>query len=491
VIEKYDHLQGGFIWDWVDQGLRKQTDDGREYWAYGGDFGEEISDRNFCMNGLVLPDRSVTPKLLEVKKVYQYIKIKPVDLAKGQIKIINTYDFINLDRFIIRWEVLEDGAKILEGAVPNPNIKPRKDKYFEFKLDKLSPNPGAEYLLNVYVQTSEPKGLLPAEHVVAKEQFVLPHRAKIPQTQESQKQPLVMIEMENELRIEGKDFTLRFDKTTGLLFSYSYMGKELIVEGLTPKFWRAPTDNDFGNRMPERCAVWKKASSNRRLDRFEILSQKNAKIQISVEYFLPDVDSKHTVSYTIWNTSDVIVKNHFTPGKQGLPELLRFGMQMRIPKDFEHVRWYGRGPHENYWDRKTSAFFGLYENSVRDQYVKYASPQENGYKTDVRWVALTNNGGFGLLAVGLPSVCFSALPYSTEDLTQESRGTKHPTDIEERDFIEWHIDHKQTGVGGDNSWGARPLDHYTLFPKEYAYSFRLRPFTAKKESPGELSKQIF
>jgi beta-galactosidase len=265
----------------------------------------------------------------------------------------------------------------------------------------------------------------------------------------------------------------------------------LIKEGPSPSFWRAPTDNDFGNRMPERCAVWENASKSRKLDRFEIVSQEDRQIQIVVEYLLQAVDSKHTVTYTILNTSDVIINNHFLPGKKDLPELLRFGMRMRLPKDVENVEWYGRGPHENYWDRKTSAFIGLYTSTVHEQYVNYASPQENGYRTDVRWVALTKKNGIGLLAVGLPTLCFSALPYSTEDLTQESRGTKHPTDLKERNFIEFYVDYRQTGVGGDNSWGARPLEHYTLFPKEYSYSFRLRPFLSKSESPVQLSKQKF
>jgi len=273
--------------------------------------------------------------------------------------------------------------------------------------------------------------------------------------------------------------------------SFLYKGEELIVEGPAPDFWRAPTDNDFGNGMPKRCAVWKDASLNRRLDRFEIVGQDDTQILIETEYFLPDVSSKHTVSYTILNTSDVIIKNHFVPGNEKLPELLRFGMRLRIPKNFENVQWYGRGPHENYWDRKTSAFIGRYAGTVHDQYVRYASPQENGYKTDVRWVALTQNKGKGLLAVGLPTLCFSALPYSKEDLTQKSRGTKHPTDLVERDFVELHIDLRQTGVGGDNSWGARPLDKYTLPAKEYAFCFRLRPFSIDNESAAELGKQKF
>jgi beta-galactosidase len=491
VIEKYDHLQGGFIWDWVDQGLRKKTDDGREFWAYGGDFGEDKSDRNFCMNGLVLPDRTITPKLLEVKKVYQYIKMEPVDLARGMIKITNKYDFINTDRFDIHWEVLEDGKKILTGSIAETDISPKKSQIYNLELGRIKPNPGAEYLLNVSIKTLTPWGLLPKGHEVANEQFVLPHREEPAHTELGEHQPLKLTESENEIHIGGKGFALKFDKTTGLLFSFHFMGTELITEGPSPHFWRAPTDNDFGNGMPKRCAVWKNASMNRLLDRFAVVGQKDRQIQIEAEYSLPDVASKHTVTYSILSTSDVIVKNQFTPGKKELPELLRFGMQMKMPEEFCNVQWYGRGPHENYWDRKTSAFIGLYTNTVRDQYVEYASPQENGYKTDVRWVALSNKNGMGLLAVGLPALCFSALPYSIEDLTQESRGTKHPTDLKEQDYIVFHIDHRQTGVGGDNSWGARPLEHYTLFPKEYSYSFRIRPFAQKKESPAQLSKHIF
>ncbi len=491
VIEKYAHLQGGCIWDWVDQGLRKRTDTGQEYWAYGGDFGEEKSDRNFCMNGLVLPDRTVTPKLLEVKKVYQYVKIEPVDLKNGAIRLVNKYDFINLDRFVVEWEVLEDGGRILSGMIACPDIAPRESKLLKFAITEIAPITGAEYLINVFVRTGAPQGLLPENHEVAKEQFVLPFRHEAASSRLPSVSPLALVETENTVHVKGQDFSVEFDRSTGLLSSFVFKGIELLVNGPTPDFWRAPTDNDFGNRMPERCAVWKRASSSRQLERFEIRERGNSQVRIEVVYNLPDVGSKHTIHYTLLNTGDLILTNHFVPGKEELPELLRFGMRMDVSKNLNQVQWYGRGPQENYWDRKTGAFIGLYANTVRDQYERYASPQENGYKTDVRWVALTEEKGIGLLAVGMPTLCFSALPYSTEDLTQERRGTKHPTDLTERDHIQFQIDYGQTGVGGDNSWGARPLEHYTLLPKEYTYTFRLRPFSPKKELPERLSKQVF
>ena len=491
VIERYDLLQGGCIWDWVDQGIRKTNERGQEYWAYGSDFGEPKSDTNFCINGLVQPDRSVTPKLLEVKKVYQYIKMEPLDLDKGLIKLVNKYHFINLNRFIIHWAVLEDGSEILSGSVAHPDLAPGESKILDIDLEDLKPHKGAEYLLNFSVQTSQASELVPKGHEVAREQFILPFQEETGKIELSNKKSLQLTDTEDVVQIEGQDFSVRFDKLTGLLDSYVYRGTELIVEGPTPNFWRAPTDNDFGNGMPKRCAVWKTASSDRQLDRFEIVKQDQRRIEIEAGYTLPDVESKHTVTYILLNTGDLIIKNHFIPGKMELPELLRFGMRLRVPKSFQQVQWYGRGPHENYWDRKTSAFIGLYANTVQDQYVKYVSPQENGYKTDVRWVALTQKNSVGLLAVGQPTLCFSALPYSIEDLTQESRGTKHPTDLEERNFIEFNIDYKQTGVGGDNSWGARPLEKYTLQAKEYSYSFRLRPVLSKNESPAQLNKQRF
>jgi beta-galactosidase len=490
-IENYDHLQGGFIWDWVDQGIRKKTGDGREFWAYGGDFGEERSDTNFCMNGLVLPDRSITPKLLEVKKVYQYIDLDPVDLARGVIRVTNKYDFIPMDRFILCWEVLEDGEKILSDSMASPTLSPGESKILDFDLERLTIKPGSEYFLNVIARTAGNWGLIPEGHEVAKEQFGLPFHEEMEKSEFPDNPPLRLTETDNKAQIEGKDFSVQFDKSTGLMVSYLYKGDELIVEGPSPDFWRAPTDNDFGNGMPKRCAVWKDASLNRQLDRFDIGDHGENRVQIEVGYTLRAVGSEHMVTYTILDTGDVIINNHFIPGDEKLPELLRLGMRMRLPKDFQNVEWYGRGLHENYWDRKTSAFIGLYDDSVADQFVRYASPQENGYKTDVRWVALTQKRGKGLLAVGLPTLCFSALPYATEDLTQESRGTKHPTDLVERDFIELHIDLNQTGVGGDDSWGARPLEKYTLLPKEYSYSFRLRPFLPENESPVTLSKQKF
>ncbi|MCK4465191.1 MAG: hypothetical protein KAU83_05715, partial [Bacteroidales bacterium] len=257
-----------------------------------------------------------------------------------------------------------------------------------------------------------------------------------------------------------------------------------------PNFWRATTDNDFGFRMPKRMGVWQNAGKNRVLKNFALKETASNQVSVRVDYDLPDVESKHQVEYIVLGNGDVIISNTFTPGKKELPGIPRIGMTMRIPEKFNQVKWYGRGPHENYQDRKTSAFVGVYESMIKKLYYPYISPQENGNRTDTRWIVFTNKEGNGLMVTGMPYLSWSALPYTIEDLTQESRGSKHAYELKERDFISINLDYKQMGVGGDNSWGARPHEKYRLKPQEYSYTFRLCPIL-KDENPVYKSKIIY
>ncbi|HEX9970729.1 MAG TPA: beta-galactosidase small subunit, partial [bacterium] len=301
---------------------------------------------------------------------------------------------------------------------------------------------------------------------------------------------LTFSQSDQAITVNGKNFQLEFDKAKGTISLFKFQGTKLIVSGLEPNFWRAPTDNDFGNGMDKRCAVWRYAGDNRAVEKFDIQQPSSSQLQIDFYFDLQDVESKYKTSYTVLGSGDVLVENHFIPGKKELPELPRFGMKMTLPKSFDQALWYGRGPHENYWDRNTSALVGIYRSTVRELFEPYISPQENGYRTDVRWVAFLNDKGNGLMAVGMPLICFSALPYTNEDLTQQSRGTMHPTDLKERDFVFLNLDYKQMGVGGDDSWGARPHSQYNLPAQEYSYKFRLKPVT-KKDALMELSKENF
>lgn len=481
IIEQYETLQGGSIWDWVDQGLRKKTADGREFWAYGGDFGEEKSDRNFCINGLVMPDRTVTPKLLEVKKVYQNVGVEPRDLKKGKVSLINKYFFTDLGEFHTEWSVEEDGRPIQSGSLGTVDIPPRESRDVVIPFSPPDPKPGAEYWLTLTFRLARETSWAPKGHIIAREQMKLPHSVPPPEKKMSGLPRLSVSELEHEWRITGQDISVSFDKTSGTLTSFCFHGTELLEKGPVPDFWRAPTDNDHGNGMPKRCAVWKKASTHRVLENLSVTQPEPCRVEVTAEFLLPDVASRHRMHTTVLGNGDLLIENHFIPGREDLPEMMRRGMRLRLPAGFERVEWYGRGPHENYWDRHTSAFIGHYTSTVTEEYVPYVSPQENGYKTDVRWVAFRNESGVGLLASGHPTLCFSALPYTKEDLSQEVRGTKHPTDLVQREFAEVHLDDRQTGVGGDNSWGARPLDKYMLFPEEYRYRIRLTPVTAQDD----------
>ncbi|MFZ2055390.1 MAG: glycoside hydrolase family 2 TIM barrel-domain containing protein [Candidatus Aminicenantales bacterium] len=474
-IERYPELQGGCVWDWVDQGIWKKTPDGRKYFGYGGDFGDSPTDGNFCCNGLVLADRTITPKTIEAKKVYQNVGFKPVDLAARKVEIVNKFFFTNFSGCEVLWSISEDGTEIESGNLDRLDIEPRQSRVIVVPFRQPKPLPGAEYWLRFSVRLRNDLLWADKGHEIAAEQFRLPFGSAVAPEGTAGMAPLRKSESGSAVVISGRDFEVRFDRTSGLLTSYRHRGEELLTKGPEPNFWRAPTDNDFGNGMEKRCAVWRKASAVRTLESFIVEEVGPAAVRLVADFDLPDVLSKYRTTYTVLGSGDMIMENQIRIGEKELPELPRFGTRLRVPAAFERVEWYGRGPHENYWDRRASAFVGLYKSTVRDQFVPYVSPQENGYKTDVRWMALRDEKGRGLAFFGLDHLSFSALRYTIEDLSQKSRGTMHPTDLVERDFVELNIDDRQTGVGGEDSWGARPYPQYTLFPKDYVYRFRIRP----------------
>ncbi|MFB0566015.1 MAG: glycoside hydrolase family 2 TIM barrel-domain containing protein [Candidatus Aminicenantaceae bacterium] len=494
VIYEYKQLQGGFIWDWVDQGLLKKNEEGQEFWAYGGDFGPPgtPSDRNFCINGLVFPDRKVHPHIWEVKKVYQYITVKPVDLKKGKVEVSNKYDFTNLKSFEMKWNIMGDGEKIAGGKLSHLDIAPHNSKIINIPYPDIQPEPGIEYFLNLSFTLKYGTPIVPQGHEVSWEQFKLPDYKSVTKLDLSTLAELTLIELDKTAQVKGRDFTVTIDKKTGQIKSLIFKGTEFIKSGPEPNFWRAPTDNDFGNSMPKRCRGWREAGIKRTVEKVTIKQINTRKIQIDVISTLPAGNSKYYTTYTIFGSGDIIIKNKFVPGSRSLPEIPRFGMKMILPDEFDTISWYGRGPHENYWDRKTGAAIGIYRQTVMEQYHPYIRPQENGNKTDVRWVALTNDKGMGLLAVGMPLLSISAHHFIIEDfdpgLEKRQRHTYH---LKKRDLVTLNLDYKQMGVGGDNSWGARPHKEYTLPAQEYTYSFRLRPFSKKNETPYALSKQRF
>lgn len=521
VIEKYPALQGGFIWDWVDQGLLTTNDEGEEFWAYGGDFGPDTvpSDGNFCLNGLVNPDRQPKPQLYEVKKVYQYIGFNGVDLKTGVISVKNKYAFLNLDQFNFSWEVIGDGQTVASGKMEGLNLAPDESRNVSLGYS-IQPEPGVEYFLNLSATLKSDWSLLETGAELAAEQFELPAFIAVKPMNLAELPGVSTNETENSIEVNGEGFSISFDKHKGVIKSFVRNNIEFIQDGPVPNFWRAPIDNDFGNNLHKRSRVWREAGKNMKVTSIAI-NQKKVGVQeagknrsisageikneadVIFDYDIVDESgqtiAKYNTDYTIYGTGDVIVTNHFKMTKDNLPEIVRMGMNLVMPRKFDQMTWLGRGPQESYDDRKTGAFVGLYSGSVAEQYWAYLRPQENGNKTDVRWLTITDNEGNGLFFQGMPLLEASAHHNLLEDFESMERTdgrqqdgdvvvNRHTTDVKPRDLTSVNIDYKQMGVGGDDSWGAWTHDEYRLTQKEYSYSFRMKGLLSGEE-PVKVAKQ--
>ncbi len=469
-IEKYPALIGGFIWDWADQGLLKTSSSGQKYWAYGGDFGDKPNDNNFCINGIVQPDRKPNPSLHEVKKVYQYVKVNPVSLLEGKVEVHNKYDFVDLGFLDITWELSADGVVIQNGKLGKLSLPPGDSHHIAVPFTKPELTPGAEYWLKLKFALSDNTLWADAGHVVAWDQFKVPFNVPQPVVLASENMPpIALTEKPDRFIMTGKDFVLSICKQSGAICAMTYKGKDLISSPLVPNFWRVPLDNDLGEKFSEKAKPWKIAGPDRKITKINAKQVKPQVVQIIVVSRLPVGDSSCVYTYTVFGSADVIVQTRLNIGEKA-PELPRLGMTMQIPGHFDKVTWYGRGPHETYWDRKTSGAVGLYSAAIQEQIHHYVRPQENGNKTDVRWVSFTDKDGLGLLAVGMDLLNFSAWPYTIEDLEWATHDYLLPC----RDKITVNFDYQQRGVGGNNSWGQSPLDEYRLRAKSYSNRFLIR-----------------
>lgn len=489
VIDRYDNLQGGFIWDWVDQNLLEPVpgSDDEFYFAYGGDWGDNPNDGNFMANGLVSADRTVQPELREVKKVYQDIEINDVDTTNGVIELKNEFLFTNLQQYDAHWELKQDDQVIQEGTLDELDVAPLTTKEITLPIEQPTLEAGAEYYLNVSFTLKEDTDWAQEGHEIACEQFQVPYEVPELQAEAIGEMPEIAVdESDSAVTIDGEDFHITVDKKNGTISSFQSNKTELIKSGPQPDFWRAPNENDIGNGMPSRTGTWRDAGENRTVTDVDMIKYDNNAVRINVTGTLPTAtESEYQTSYIVYGTGEVVVKNTLDPAN-GLPEIPAIGMELTLPKEFEQMDWYGRGPESNYWDRKTGYPVGVYSSTVEDQFFPYPIPQETGNKTDVRWVTFTNKDGIGLMATGLPLMEVNALHYTEEDL--ESAG--HPYELEEKDDIYVSLNYHQMGLGGDDSWGARPHPQFTLnADKTYSYSYRLQPIT-KQDSPMELSKRI-
>ena len=482
IIRKYPKYQGGFIWDFVDQGIRWNGKDNKMIYAYGGDFNNfDASDNNFCCNGLVNPDRQPNPHMHEVGYFYQNIWTTGSDLKNGEINVYNENFFRDLSAYTMEWDLLKNGKIVRSGLIENLNVAPQQTA--KLKLDLGKTCTCAEWLLNVrYIQKNR-EGMIPAGHVVAKDQLVI-NGYKAPEMKfdniTESNQPVIVPQADdknrNRLVITGENFNIQFDKANGYLSAYTVNGLDMIKEGeaLTPNFWRAPTDNDFGAGLQKRYAAWKNPG-------IKLLSMKHetvdGKVVVSADYEMKEVSAKLALTYTINNQGAIKVTQKMTADKAAkVSNMFRFGMQLVMPKSFEQISYYGRGPVENYSDRNHSTDLGIYNQTVSEQFYAYVRPQENGNKTDIRWWKQLNAAGDGLQFIAEAPFSASALHYTIASLDDGAqKNQSHSNEVKEADLTNVLIDKAQMGLACVNSWGAIPEPQYLLPYGDYEFTFIMMP----------------
>ena len=527
-IYKYPNLQGGYIWDWVDQGILTHDENGRPFWAYGGDFGTNMpSDGNFCCNGIVSPDRTLHPAMNEVKYAHQYVGFEPVDLNKGVFKVQNRYYFTNLKKYLITYQVKANDKVVRNGKV-SLDIAPQASQELTVDVSGLEPKVGTEYFVNFSVTTTEPEPLVPVGYELAHEQFRLPIEP-VARTFATDGPALKCSTDGNLLKVSSSRLNFVFDKESGIVTSYKVKGTEYFDKGfgIQPNFWRAPNDNDYGSQEPKRLQIWKQSSKDFRV--VEATLDMDGKDAVLKATYLLAAGNLYIATYRIHPSgvvkadytftstemeanktelSEATLMATFTPGNDALRKessklvVPRIGIRFRLPVHMNQVTYFGRGPEENYIDRNNGTLVGLYKNTADNMYFPYVRPQENGHHTDTRWLSLGKKGK-GLTIYADNTIGFNALRNSVEDFDGEEATHRdyqwnnrdaeelkhdvataknikprqtHINDITPRDFVEVCVDMKQMGVGGYDSWGAIPDPQYLLpANKEYQWGFTIVP----------------
>ena len=488
LIRKYPKYQGGFIWDFVDQSNHWKNKDGIDIYGYGGDFNKyDASDNNFNDNGLISPDRRPNPHAHEVGYFYQSIWTTPGDLSKGEIKVYNENFFRDLSAYYMEWQLLANGEVMQTGVVQDLNVAPQQTATLKLNLNTEKVCPCKELLLNVTYKLKAAETLMPAGSTVAYDQLTIrPYTAKALELKNQKASnldivvPVIKDNDHNYLIVEGENFIIEFNKHNGYLSRYEADGMQLLNPGaqLTPNFWRAPTDNDYGAGLQHRYAVWKNPGL-----KLTSLKQsiENEQAIVQAEYEMKAVKGKLFLTYVINNEGAVKVTQKMEAGKEEkVSDMFRFGMQMQMPENFNEVEYYGRGPVENYADRNHSTLIGKYRQTVAEQFYPYIRPQETGTKTDLRWWRVLNISGNGLQFVGDAPFSASALNYSIESLDDGvQKDQRHSPEVAKAPFTNLCIDKVQMGLGCVNSWRTLPLEKYRVPYQDYEFSFILTPVRHK------------
>lgn len=477
-IENNPKLQGGFVWEWIDQAL-DTVKNGKRIMAYGGDFplagpvDENYSDNNFCVKGVVTAYRGMTPMAVELKKVHQYIKT--TFNGPNQININNSYFFKDISNVELNWEMVENGEVIQSGIVSALNIGPRQTQTLTLPI-KTNYKAGKEYFLNVYYRLKTAEPFLEKGYDVAYEQIALTDAVK-GSAYTAVKKSFYVDQKDEKITLKGADFLVSFDLVKGTLTSYRSKGQELLASGPKPGFYRAPTDNDIGAGINKSLRMWRNVYDNTDTKILSAVDVTPNKATITVSATLLNGNGRTVQIFTVLTDGTIKVETQFKAVKGNYKSLMRIGNDLQLDKNYSNIQWYGRGPGENYVDRKTASLIGTYHSTVDDQYFPYARPQESGNKVDVRWVSFTNKAGKGLrFEFADQLLSFNALPYSIEDLDPEAEKKQyHSGELVKRNQIYVHMDAQQLGVQGIDSWGSMPLSQYQIPFKDYTYSYYIKP----------------
>jgi len=515
-IDSYKRLIGGCIWDWVDQGLAKPVPgkDGEYFYAYGGDYGDFPNDGNFCINGLTTPDRQITPKMEEVKKVYQYVGFEPIDLLSGQVKIQNNYQFINLNAFNLSYELACDGKVIQAGQMPTLDLAPGETKNITVPIEKPNLKPGSEYFMKVIFSLKTDTRWGKAGHVVAWSQYKVPYNVPAYTATPDYIPPVAVQDTNSEVIITGKNFTVTFNKTVGTITDLQYFKTDVMstekpqgymfmmrmrrsrrgpsnfqmpplknVAGPMLNIFRAPVDNDRGpGRDWKQQKLWDLSTE---VQNFEVNTISNTEVEIKADVKSTAPEGYSVVTNTVFTVHGdgiIDVATTFTPDEAKW-SLARLGFMFRLPEGFENVEYFGAGPFENYVDRKHAAAIGRYKTTADDMFVPYIRPQDCGNRSDVRWLTVTNRTGTGILVTAKNHMDFSAMHYTPLDLDVAN----HPYELNKEKQTILTIDVAQNGLGG-GSCGPPPMDRYVLKAAKTQFSYSIRPYTTALGDKAELAK---
>ncbi|MFT7160514.1 MAG: beta-galactosidase [Bacteroidia bacterium] len=482
VIHKYDRALGGFIWDWIDQGILKEDENGKKFLAYGGDFMDRPNDGSFCINGIIAADRTPKPEIFECKKVNQPVVIKSIDALSGKFEIMNRHHAIDLSGYNIRWSVLENGHEIQSGKVAPLSTGPAKTESFSIEIEQIKPKVGSEYFVKFTGSLKMKPWWADQNHIVFAEQFELPIDVKVPSLTKISG-TVSLVQNDEKFIVSGRGFSATISKENGLIESYILNGSELILSPLKPNFWRPETENDEAYRRTKKQETereWMNAGDDFKLNEIfvQALEESNV-VTITAIGEIASMKSRIELVYDIYANGYVKV-NYSLKTDAGGPNIPKIGMQFDVSQSCDQVSYYGKGPQANYADRKSAAEIGLYKSNVHELDYMYVKPQETGNRTGTRWFKLQNRLGRGFLIKGEQPINFSISPYSTTNLEK----AQHTNELEDRNELTVNIDLIQMGVGGDNTWSFRAEAHeqYRIKPGAYSYSFYMIPLFRFKDA---------